>query len=354
MKFQLAPYVNVGYSEKGLDLGYGSIQTQIKDEFLQNLAIEACLYLKSPRTKEELKNHLLLSSDATEDQLHTIFSILENKNLIIKSDTYNCDDRFSRNALFYNMLGVNPEHVQNILKDKHVVIQGCGGIGNIAGVLLATSGIGKLTLIDDDEIELSNLTRQIMFTENHVGMMKTDILKEELKTRMSSLEVDVINQSPDTQEAFNLLPQSDLIIVSGDSPNICNYVNRFCHRKTIPFINVGYIQDIAAWGPLVIPGETPCYECFSKYNITNENTESIFDEKIKRINEGYQAPSFGPINMISAAFSVIDMIKYLGGMSGIHALGKRVGIWTNNLTFEYQTYKRLSSCTICKSSIEVY
>jgi len=350
MNYILAPYVSVGYSkDKVLKLGFGSIQSSIKDKKFQEIFVSVCDFLTSPRTLEDMSYYmsevLLLSPKEGEE----VISLLKTKNLLIEERHWNKSDRYSRHSLFYNMSGGDPSAVQKKLSNSHVVIQGCGGIGNVVSVTLATAGIGKMTLIDDDQIELSNLSRQILFREKEVGLSKTEVLKKSLVQRSSNLEVEIINKKIDKDSLFNLIPKNcDLLVISGDSPRICHQANNYCFEKKIPFINICYILDVAVFGPFFIPGKTPCFECFARKNISNNfpDNKNLLS-KIKHINSFLQAPSIGPVNMISSSFACLDIIKYLGGFGTVQSINKRIGIWTDSLRMEWQEYTRNPECEIC-------
>ncbi|MBO2531192.1 MAG: hypothetical protein CW348_15340 [Thermobifida sp.] len=92
-----------------------------------------------------------------------LVSILYNGPYLILADSYHPVDRYSRHSLFHWLSGADPQEVQERLARSHVVFLGCGGIGNLMSVNLATAGVGQVTLVDSDLIEKSNLTRQYLF-----------------------------------------------------------------------------------------------------------------------------------------------------------------------------------------------
>lgn len=342
-KFILAPYFSCGFYKDELDLGFGSILVTIKNRSEQEVYLKTASFMKSPRTRHELKEFII--NEAVACDVDAIYQTFIDKNFLIKANDFNSEERYSRDHLFYNLSGKDPKLVQQQLEKKHVIILGCGGIGNIIATNLAVSGVGKLTLVDSDDIEISNLTRQILFTEADVGNKKTTTLKEALVSRNHQISVNTLDIICDDSTKFALLPDADLIIASGDSDNICCHLNQYSYRKRTPFINVGYIQDIACWGPFIIPGQTACYECFAQGNIANQ--KNFLDDLIRSINYGNRAPSFGAINMLAAASATLDIIKYLGGFGEIQSLNKRIGIWTDSLKIECQDYQQNQNCNLC-------
>lgn len=345
-KYQLAPYVSVGYTSGILKFGFGSIQKAIAGEPLQKAVISLADYLLQSRTIEEIRNACF--EKLSEGEATSLFSLLTEGHFLIPEGHYVKKDRYSRHALFYNLSGGDPQEIQRTLRTKTVAIVGCGGIGNLVSASLATAGVGKLILVDDDVIELSNLTRQLMFCEQDVGMLKAELLKQQLEARASNVTIDVHDARLDSAEKFFNLPNSDLVVVSGDSSHICFDANVYCFQRGIPFINVGYIQDIAIWGPFIIPGQTPCYQCFSYHNISDKPlSDSIDKTKIQAINKNYQAPSIGPVNMLAASHASLDILKFLGGFGTIHSIGQRIGNWTHSLEMQFQKYTAQEACCIC-------
>lgn len=348
-KYTLAPYVSIGKQNNELYLAFGSIQTVIKDEIKQHIVLKIVSYLEQPHTLQEIHNKF--QGQYSDRDLNDVMKLFTCNNLLIENGIYDRNDRFSRHLLFYNMYHQNPTLIQRKLEGKHVVIIGCGGIGNVISVNLATAGIRNMTLIDNDRIELSNLTRQILFTENDVGKKKTEILKQQLKKRLSNIKINVINEMLDSREKLNLIPDCDLIILSGDSTGLITAVNDYCFSKEIPFINVGYIQDIAVWGPIYRPGKTCCSRCFTKKYLcpdTYVNIDHVHQQIIETVNIKHQAPSVGPVNMLAGSLASLDIIKFLGGFGQIHCKDKRLGLWTHNLELTYQTNKSDEYCSICQ------
>jgi molybdopterin/thiamine biosynthesis adenylyltransferase len=347
-KYLLAPYVNVGIINDVLHFGFGSIQKKIKNKKLQKIILNVAAYWKTPRKIDEVLNFLTsLDLNGTDYSPMQIIEIFKDGNYLIDSSCYNPDNRYSRHFLYYNLSGASASGLQDILASKKVIILGCGGIGNIISLSLATAGVGELILIDSDIIEISNLTRQIMFEEKDTGKKKIEILKKALLKRNSEIKVSTMDLIINSFEDLFSLPNSDLIILSADKPNsLITWVNNYSVKNNIPYINVGYVMDIAVWGPFVIPGETGCWDC-RPLIAQNESYENEVTNLIKAINKNNQVPSIGPINMMAASHALIDVLKYLGGFGTIASLNKRIGIWTHNLTIEYQDCSKNKECKTC-------
>lgn len=339
MKFKLAPYVRIGFQKEELHFGFGSIQKIVKEKELQEALISSAKFLNSYESLQSLESHL--KNEGFQDEIiKKNVHIMEKNRLLISENIWQKNDRHSRTKLFLNMYTDQVDKTLKAIQFRHIGIVGCGGIGNIVSVNLATIGVTKFTLVDDDSIEESNLSRQFLFKESDCQKSKAKTLANALKERSHNVDIDIVDCAI-TEKNVNLLSNCDFIVLSGDSKNLPFIINKFAVERKIPFINVGYIQDIAVWGPLVVPGETGCLEC-GKGNFTEQS-----DLRITKINGNYQAPSIGPVNMIAASHASLDIIKFIGGFGEVKSLNKRVGIWTHNLTIQEQIFSKNSECRVC-------
>ncbi|MBS0621560.1 MAG: ThiF family adenylyltransferase [Verrucomicrobia bacterium] len=344
-KFILAPYVRVGFLEGTLHFGFGSLRQLIVEREMQDCVLDAAVFLKQSRNMEEIACFLEGAGHAKGTIQGALDVLL--RNFLIPEGSYDREERHSRNFLFYALSGAEVEKIQRIISSKKVAIVGCGGIGNVVGVMLATAGVGEFILVDNDHIELSNLGRQIMFKEADCGRYKTTALAEGLKERSSLAKVTEIKEFI-SKDNVHELQNVDFIVLSGDQENIVDVVNTFSIKHGIPFMNIGYIEDIAVWGPLVVPGKSGCCCCKEHLVSFNDLTQDQID-KCKEINRRYQAPSTGPINMIASSFAALDIIKFLGNFGQVQSLNTRIGIWSHDLHIEKQDYSLNPSCEVCGS-----
>lgn len=166
--------------------------------------------------------------------------------------------RYSRQMLLTNF---DVEGQMN-LSAKHAVIIGAGGLGNVAAAYLAGAGVGRLTIIDDDQVELSNLPRQIMYDETDVGNLKSEALKQALVARNSDLEINAVVARVSEANAEDLLQGADVILDCCDNFDTRKSVHRWAMSNTIPLISGAAIR----WEGQQVnfrydQTSTPCYEC---------------------------------------------------------------------------------------------
>lgn len=343
-RFILAPYVTFGFLEEKLRCGSGSIQKIIADTSLHELYLHVAAFFKNPHSIQEA--HAEFHSLQQSGDLQKVLDDFLSSHFLIRQGDYTPAARYSRHALYYLLSGADPQCVQRRITESHVVLIGCGGIGNVLGLLLTCAGVGQLTLVDEDQIELSNLTRQVLFTEDDVGLSKLQVASQALQARNRSVTVVPfprwIKSSNDLQD----IPKADLWVLSADKPrDLVYWVNAHCLAIAQPYIPAGYVQDVAVWGPLVIPGQTGCFTCQKIIADTNCH------ELLETINRGYQAPSFGPINMLAASAAALDILRYLGKYGTIQCLNKRMGIFSNDMHLESQDCSKNIACATCAAHV---
>lgn len=342
----LAPYVRVGVQDSTLFLGFGSIRQPVRDGALWEPLLRLADHFRVPRTRQEASDHLRGPCGVDAASAEAAMLLLEHGNCLIPAHAYDRADRYSRHTLFYELSGADAERVQRRLSQARVVLLGCGGIGSLVAVTLATAGVGELTLVDGDHVELSNLTRQFLFTEADIGLPKAEVLARELRRRNSSCRVQpVIRDMVDTS-GLDCLPECDLLLVSADSPGLTGTVNAYCVASGTVWMNACYVNDIAVWGPLVVPGTTGCWDCQS-LTARPPDGDGELTALVARVNGRYQAPSSGPVNMLASSLAALDALRHLGGFGTPASLNRRVGVWSHDLALDQQAAERDPDCATC-------
>jgi molybdopterin/thiamine biosynthesis adenylyltransferase len=167
--------------------------------------------------------------------------------------------RFARHIVLPEVGGAG----QARLAQSHVVLVGMGGIGNPALQYLAGAGIGRLTLIDDDRVDLSNLQRQTLFTLHDVGRNKAEVAAEWLARFDPAIEVAAQVTRIGAQNAADLLAGGDLVLDGCDNFATRLAVSDACVRLGVPLTSaaLGRFQGQVANFAGHLPGES-CYRCF--------------------------------------------------------------------------------------------
>ncbi|PTD94645.1 adenylyltransferase [archaeon SCG-AAA382B04] len=162
---------------------------------------------------------------------------------------------------YSRQLPILKEKGQKKLKNKTVLIGGIGGIGSSAALSLARMGVGEIIIVDDDKVDLSNLNRQQLYSENDVGKPKTKIAKQKLEKINSNIDIKLINKKIDQNNIPHILDESiDAFIDGFDNIETRYVVNKRCMEKKIPYIHAS-CEGMEGRITLIIPNETPCLHC---------------------------------------------------------------------------------------------
>lgn len=167
-------------------------------------------------------------------------------------------DRYSRQALFQPIGKTGQEKIRR----KHVLILGCGALGTANAANLVRAGIGKLTIIDRDYVEWSNLQRQQLFTAEDAENQVPKVIAAKEKLTAINPEVEMIAHILDVT-GDNIRPHLkgvDLVIDATDNFDIRFIMNDLIHQYKLPWI-FGSCVGSTGMSFTVLPGETPCLAC---------------------------------------------------------------------------------------------
>jgi molybdopterin/thiamine biosynthesis adenylyltransferase len=174
--------------------------------------------------------------------------------------------RFERAVGYYRWLDLTPRasswEPQARLRDARVTILGVGGTGGIAALALAASGVGHLHCVDPDEVELSNLSRQILYAEDDIGRPKAEAAVARLRRLNSDIEITGQRmEARGIEDVLGLAADCDVLLLGADRPPaLRTWTNRACLAAKRPWVDSGYHGPLVQSGAFV-PGEGPCWEC---------------------------------------------------------------------------------------------
>jgi molybdopterin/thiamine biosynthesis adenylyltransferase len=175
-------------------------------------------------------------------------------------------ERYSRSMQYYRWTDLAPRSspwdVQRILRNARVVLVGLGGTGSAAALALAASGVGRLHCIDADTVELSNLNRQFLYTEDDLGKPKADAALARLRRLNSDIEISAERlRLASMDDCAAAVAGCDLLALCADEPDDLRiWVNRACLAAGVPWVDGGYHGPLVTVGAYA-PGTGPCWEC---------------------------------------------------------------------------------------------
>ncbi|MEN8235156.1 MAG: ThiF family adenylyltransferase [Actinomycetota bacterium] len=146
------------------------------------------------------------------------------------------------------------------LRSARVVVVGAGGLGSPAILYLAASGIGAITIVDGDSVELTNLHRQVLFDAGALGRGKADAAAERVVEVNPDVDAASVPAWLDERNAYGIIAGHDLVIDASDNYATRLAVNDAAARAGIPLVHGAAIR----WDGLVAvldPGSGPCYRC---------------------------------------------------------------------------------------------
>jgi adenylyltransferase/sulfurtransferase len=152
------------------------------------------------------------------------------------------------------------EDGQRRLKETSLFVAGAGGLGSPLCTYLAVAGIGHLRIVDFDQVELSNLNRQILHWDDDVGGLKAESARAKLARINPSIQIEVLSERIDESNVESLVAEADGIVDCMDNFPTRYLLNRVAIRRRIPFFHAA-IYGFEARVITFVPGETACFRC---------------------------------------------------------------------------------------------
>lgn len=215
------------------------------------------------------------------------------------------------------------------LKEAHVVVAGLGGLGSPASIYLACAGVGHITVIDHDRVELSNLNRQIVHWDEDIDVEKPLSAARKLIRLNPSITVTPVVAKITKDNARQLIQGVSVVIDAMDNFETRFIINEACVAERIPFIHAG-IYGLLGQITTIIPGKTPCLSCIVPCVPTKRKPP----------------PVFGVTPALMATLQVTEAIKLIAGFGNL-LTGKLLCINAAKMEFDLVTISRRPDCEIC-------
>jgi molybdopterin/thiamine biosynthesis adenylyltransferase len=247
--------------------------------------------------------------------------------------------RYSRHILLDD-IGIEG---QQRLRDAHAVVVGAGGLGSPAAIYLAVSGIGRLTLIDDDAVDLTNLQRQILHGTPDVGARKVVSGARALARLNPEVAVETIDRRVDGDALQALAATAHVVLDCSDNFATRHATNRACVAASVPLVSGAAIRfdgqiasfDLRSGIDASVATRAPCYACLFP--------ESDEVDEVACSTMGVFAPLTGIVGAMQAAEAAKLVI-------GLPSLSGRL-LLVDARTMEWQTVRlaRDPACAVCGS-----
>ena len=242
--------------------------------------------------------------------------------------------RYSRHILL-DEIGI--EGQAKILA-AHALLIGAGGLGSPAAMYLASAGIGRITLADGDTVDLTNLQRQILHTQDRIGQAKALSGQTALAQINPEVTVEPITNRLAGEQLDALVASADVVLDCCDNFATRHAVNRACIKHRTPLVSGAAIRfsgQLSVFDPR--KENAPCYHC-----LFPENTEA---EETRCAVMGVFAPLTGIIGSMQAA----EALKIVSDV-GKPAVGRLLLL--DGLTMEWRSvkYSKDPSCPVCRAA----
>ena len=166
--------------------------------------------------------------------------------------------RYSRHILL-DQIGIEG---QEKLLAAHALVIGAGGLGSPAAMYLASAGVGRITLVDDDTVDLTNLQRQIAHTTARVGQPKAESARRTLLEINPEIEVVALAERVDAARLLELVGAASVVLDCTDNFDTRHAVNRACVARRVPLVSGAAIRfdgQVSVFDARAL--DTPCYSC---------------------------------------------------------------------------------------------
>ncbi len=261
--------------------------------------------------------------------------------------------RFDRQLRYFSDVstGPTPSQCQGKLESAKIAVLGVGGLGGWSALALACCGIGEMLLVDFDRVELTNLNRQVLYSEADIGRLKAEAAAEQLQSFNSRMRIEVLAKRLESEaEIAATIEGYDVVIDAIDWPahDVEHWVNSACFGAGIPFMSMSHSPPIARVGPFYVPGVTGCYSC---QEIGYRRTYELFDLAVEQLRaKASPAATLGPACALIGGQVALDLMHHLTGLAEPSTLGTAHVYDLRTMEPKREVVTQESSCPVCSNT----
>jgi bacteriocin biosynthesis cyclodehydratase domain-containing protein len=244
--------------------------------------------------------------------------------------------------------GLTAPDCQRRLREAHVVVLGVGGLGSWAAISLACCGVGELTLVDGDAVELSNLNRQILFGPGDIGRPKATVAAAAIERFNPDIRIEPVVRALGSQaEIAAAVGGSSFVVDAADRPahDIERWVNAACFELGVPYITMSHFPPFARVGPLYVPGETGCFNCQER---SYRRSYELYDHLVEqRRGSPSPAATLGPVCAFVGGQVALDVVHHLTGLCEPASMASVRVVDTRTMSVSDEPVPRDPLCEVC-------
>jgi molybdopterin/thiamine biosynthesis adenylyltransferase len=261
--------------------------------------------------------------------------------------------RWERNINFlgsFATLHMNKYDLQSRIKNAKVALLGLGGLGSHLLYDLVALGVQTIRAVDFDNVELSNLNRQILYAESDVGKPKTEAAKERILAFNPHLQLEILSKKLSSlEDVLAVIQGCDCVLCVADRPkmDLIGWVNEACVRQKIPLINGGLDVQRAMYYT-VIPGVTGCVECWRLQVLQQDPISSGLLEERRRLQISGDNAAFVPLVTLVGGLMLSEFVRFTTQIAPLVAAGRLIEIrFASTEIRQAEQWKKLDNCPIC-------
>ncbi|OGA09790.1 MAG: molybdopterin biosynthesis protein MoeB [Betaproteobacteria bacterium RIFCSPLOWO2_02_FULL_65_20] len=242
--------------------------------------------------------------------------------------------RYSRHILL-TQIGIEG---QERLLGSRVLVIGVGGLGSPAAIYLAAAGVGHLTLVDGDRVDLTNLQRQILHTPATLGEPKVESARQTLRHYNAGVEVSVVEHRAEGEALAALIARTDVVLDCTDNFPTRHAINRACVRHGKPLVSGAAIRfdgQVCVFD--MRDSASPCYACLFPENA------SLEEERCAVMGV------FSPVTAVIGAIQAAEALKLLAH-AGESLNGRLLILDALGMHWREVRIKKDPACAVCKST----
>lgn len=231
------------------------------------------------------------------------------------------------------------------LRDARVTVVGAGGTGSLATLMLASCGVGEITIVDGDTVDRSNLVRQLLYTEAQARdrVLKVEAVKAYLRdfTPYTSV-ISIPRYVSNVGDFLPLTLGRDIVLLTADAPRIIlnREANKACVATKTPLLHA-FIGQV---GPLFVPRQSACFACLETHWRAEAGPEHDELVELMRIRPTREYPSMvaGPVE--TAKIMLEEALMLITGIRAPRSMGGLVRV---DAPDSVETVERVRGCPVC-------
>jgi adenylyltransferase/sulfurtransferase len=238
--------------------------------------------------------------------------------------------RYSRQIL---LPGFDLERQETLMQASILQI-GVGGLGCACAQYIVAAGVGRITLVDDDRVELTNLQRQVLHGEQDIGKSKCASAKASLVALNSEVDIALVEARLEGNELDKSIKQHDIVLDCTDNLESRNEINRLCLANKKPLVSGAAIRmegQVICFQP---SDEQPCYRCLSQF---------FAEQNLSCVESGIMSPVVGIIGAMQALEAIKILTDY--GQASIGRLMLFDGMTSNWTSFKVPKQPACPDCS---------